>query len=137
MPAALIAACVDPRLNHELIRIQVRQKLDLMGLRADRIFLLNEVAANTGTTARATAQFIRQIGDSVILAAVLYHDDCLAEQAGLRADLDATARALSAELARLDVRCPIITGQVLTVNNLVVWSDAPTHRYFPFTFGHG
>ena len=39
MAAALIGVCVDPRLNHEIIRLQVRQRLERSGLRAERIYI--------------------------------------------------------------------------------------------------
>ena len=52
MTAALVQVCSDPRLNHELVRYQVREKLDRLHLRAERIFILNEVGANIGSNLR-------------------------------------------------------------------------------------
>ena len=137
MAAALVAVCVDPRLNHELIRLQVRQKLERSGLRADRIYVLNDVGGNLDSSFRNTAQLLTRIGEPIVCCAVLHHDDCLLARESQRADLDAAGRSMAAELARLNLRCPIVTGQIRTANNQLLWSDEPEYRYVPFSFGAG
>ena len=137
MAAALVVVCVDPRLNHELIRIQVRQRLERMRLRAERIYVLNEVGGNVGANFRQTAQLLARIGEPIVFCAVLHHDDCLAAREGERTELPHTAQALASELARLEVRCPVATGEIRTEHNHVRWSDERAPVYVPFSFGAG
>lgn len=135
MAAALVQVCVDPRLNHELVRLQVRQRLERTGLRADRIFILNEVGGNVGANFRRTAELLTRAGEPILFCAVLHHDDCLAAQQGLRTDLAVAAQQMAAELARLRLDCPVATGQIRTEHTFVRWSDEPEPRYHPFSFG--
>lgn len=137
MAAALVVVCVDPRLNHELIRIQVRQRLERDGIRAERIYILNEVGGNVGANLGQTAQLLKRIGEPIVFCAVLHHDDCIAAREGERADLQHTAQALVSELARLEVRCPVATGEIRTEHNHVRWSDEREPVYVPFSFGSG
>jgi hypothetical protein len=137
MAAALVQVCVDPRLNHELIRLQVRLRLARSGLRAERIFILNEVGGNLGANFRSTAELLARLREPIVFCAVLHHDDCLAAAQGRRSDLAAVARDMQAELARLGVACPVVTGWVRTEHNHVLWSDEPKRRYVPFSFGPG
>ena len=135
MAAALVVVCVDPRLNHEIIRLQVRQKLARSGLRAERIYLLGDVGGNPGSSFRQTAELLARIGEPVVLAAVLHHDDCLAAREGQRKDLVDSAQEMSTALDRMSLHCPVLTGQIQTAHSRVLWSDEPTHRYTPFSFG--
>lgn len=137
MAAALVVVCVDPRLNHELIRIQVRQRLQRDGIRAGRIYILNEVGGNVGANFGQTAQLLKRIGEPIVFCAVLHHDDCLAAREGQRTELPHTAQALAAELARLEVQCPVATGEIRTEHNHVRWSDQREPVYVPFSFGSG
>ena len=137
MASALVQVCVDPRLNHELIRVQVRQKLERSGLRADHIYVLNEVGGNLGANFRSTAQLLARIGEPIVFCAVLHHDDCLAAREGQRAALDVTAREMAVELARSKLPCEVVTGRIRTEHNHLLWSDEPELRYVPFTFGAG
>jgi hypothetical protein len=137
MDAALVEVCVDPRLNHEVIRLQVRQKLERSGIRADQIYVLNEVGGNMGPTFLHTAELVTRAGIPIVLCAILHHDDCLAAQQGRRAELATAAQDMAAGLAKIDVRCPILTGQIRTEHSHVLWSDEPEYRYVPFTFGPG
>src|SRR5687767_3241543 len=105
MAAALVQVCIDPRLNHELIRLQVRQKLERSGLRAERIFLLNEVGGNLGANFRSTARLLARAGEPIVFCAVLHHDDCLAAREGQRDDLTVAAREMAAELSKLTLSC--------------------------------
>ena len=91
MSAALVNICVDPRLNHEILRTQVRQKLGRMRLSAERIFIVNEVAGNAGSAFRNLVDMLVARVDPIVLAAVLHHDDCLAAQQGLRMPVAGTA----------------------------------------------
>jgi len=54
MAAALVVVCVEPRINHEVIRIQVRQRLERSGIRAERIYILNDIGGNPGSNLRNT-----------------------------------------------------------------------------------
>ena len=135
MPSALIQVCTDPRLNHELIRIQVRQRLDRLGLRANRVYVLNEVGGNLGANFRQTAQLLSTVGEPIVFCAVLHHDDCMAAREGQRLDLASTSQSMAAELGKLKVHCPVATGSIRTEHSQVLWSDEPEVRYVPFSFG--
>jgi hypothetical protein len=137
MAAALVQLCVDPRLNHELIRLQVRQRLERSGLWAERIFLVNEVGGNLGANFRSTAELLTRLGEPIVLCAVLHHDDCAAAAQGQRAELPVVARDMMAELTSLGVVCLVVTGSIRTEHNQVVWSDEPERRYVPFSSGSG
>ena len=137
MAAAIVEICVDPRLSHELIRVQVRQRLDRSGIRADRIFILNDVGGNPGPNFLNTIQLLARMREPIVFCAVLHHDDCLAAHHGLRTDLAGAADRMAAELSRANARPPVLTGQIRTENNQLLWSDEPEWRYVPFTFGPG
>ena len=137
MASALVTVCVDPRINHELIRIQVRQRLERDGIRGARIYVLNEIGANPGVNVRNTLQVLARARDPVVFGAVLHHDDCLTAQQGLRVDLAAAAQQMAAELSRATAHAPVFTGEIRTEHNHVLWSDEPEWRYVPFTFGAG
>lgn len=134
MAAALVQLCVDPRLNHELLRIQVRQKLERLRAAADRIFILNDIGGNVGTTFRNTVKLLATRQEPIVLCAVLHHDDCLAEQQGMRTPLDVSAKEMAAYLAERNIPCPVLTGTIRIENNHLLWSDLSEPRYEPFTF---
>src|SRR5689334_20587021 len=123
MASALVQVCTDFRLNHELIRIQVRQRLDRDAISADRVYVLNEIGGNPGENFTHTVELLKRVGEPIVWCAVLHHDDCLAAREGLRLDLNAAADRMEAELERMHVTCPVRTGQVQTSQNLVRWSD--------------
>lgn len=133
MPAAILQICVDPRLNHELLRAQVRQKLGRMGLVAERIFLLNEVGGNLALSFRNTVKLLASRDERIVLCAVLDHDDCLA--AAQRAPLEAREQQMKVVLTEEHVSCPVLTGDILTAQNHLRWDDEPEPRYKSFTFG--
>ena len=135
MAAALVIVCVDPRLNHELIRIQVRQRLQRDRIRAERVYILNEVGGNVGANFRQTAQLLKRMGEPIVFCAALHHDDCLAVREGERAELSHAAQGLASELARLELQCPVATGHIRTEHNHVRWSDEREPAYVPFSFG--
>jgi hypothetical protein len=135
LAAAIVEVCVDPRLNHELVRIQVRQKLARLGLSADRIYVLNENGDTLGSNFRNTLKLLRLRDEPLVCCAVLHHDDCLAAQAGLRPDLAESARRVAAYLGDQGWPCPVLTGEIRTENNHLLWSDEPTRSYEPSTFG--
>jgi hypothetical protein len=137
MAAALVVVCVDPRLNHEIIRLQVRQRMGRSGLRAERIYLLGDVGGNLGSGFRQTAELLTRTGEPVVLAAVLHHDDCLGAREGQRKDLADSAQEMATELSRLGLFCPVLTGQVRTAHSQVLWSDELKRGYAPFSFGAG
>ena len=135
MAAALVQVCVDPRLNHELIRIQVRQKLERLGIGSPRVYVLNDIGGNPGQNLVDTLALLAKVGEQVALGAVLHHDDCLAARQGLRIPLDAAADEMAKAFAKAQVPAPILTGQIRTEHNRVSWSDEPAYEYRPFTFG--
>jgi hypothetical protein len=135
MAAAIVEVCVDPRLNHELVRIQVRQKLARLGLAADRIYVLNENGDSLGSNFRNTVKLLRLRGEPLAFCAVLHHDDCLAAQAGLRPELAESAERIASYLAGQGLPCPVLTGEIRTANNHLRWSDDPPSTYQPFSFG--
>lgn len=135
MAAALVQVCVDYRLNHELLRVQVRQRLQRSGLSADRIYVLNEVGGNLGTNFRNTLSLLTKKGEAIVLCAVLHHEECLAAELGVRNPLETTVQAMTSALAEQKVHCPVITGFVTLEHNHLLWSDEPQSRYQPFSFG--
>ena len=137
MAAALVVVCVDPRISHEVIRIQVRQRLERSGIRAERIYILNDVGGNPGSNFRNTIQLLSRMNEPIVFCAVLHHTDCLSAQSGLRSDLTVAAKQMAAELSAANVHAPVLTGQIRTENNELLWSDEPVWRYVPFTFGAG
>ena len=137
MAAALVVVCVDPRINHEVLRIQVRQRLERSGIRAERIFILNDVGGNPGPNFRNTLQLLARLSERIVFCAVLHHTDCLSAQSGLRGDLAVAAQQMAAALSGANAHAPVLTGQIRTETNELRWSDEPAWRYEPFTFGAG
>ena len=136
MPAAaVIQVCVDPRLNHELISLQVRQKIERSGVRADWIYVVNDIGGNPGASFRNTLQLIHRAGEAVVFSALLHHDDCLAEKQGQRVELALAAQQMREELGRIGSHAPVFTGHIRTEHNHVLWADEPELRYAPFSFG--
>lgn len=135
MAAALVQVCVDHRLNHEILRAQIRQRLQRMGLAAGRIYILNDIGGNVGANFANTVDLLVGREEPVVLCAVLHHDDCLAERQGFRAALEASAKLMAARLAERGVQCPVLTGNILTEHNHLVWTDEPQPRYQPWSFG--
>jgi hypothetical protein len=134
MPAAIIQVCVDPRLHHELLNVQVRSRLERLRLQADRIFLLGDVGGNPGSNTSNTLDLLAQSHEPVVLAAVLHHDDCYAAAYGMRHPLQASARALESLLRERHIACPVLTGNIYTATNEIVWTDEPRkiHEVLPF-----
>ena len=129
MAAALAQVCVDPRLNHELLRVQLRQKLQGLRMMADRIYILNDIGGNVGTNFRNTVNLLASRQEPIVMCAVLHHDDCLSAQQGIRTPLDDSAREMAAHLADRNIRCPVLTGTIRIDNNHLLWSDEPEPRY--------
>lgn len=136
MPA-LVLVCVDPRLNHELIRVQIRQKLERSGISGRRIYVLNGIGGNPGDNLRTTVQLLERAGDPVVFGAVLHHDDCLAAAQGQRLDLRKAASQMTEVLRASGSNAPVLTGHIRTEHNQVLWDDEPTREYAPFQFGFG
>ncbi|HEY3303491.1 MAG TPA: hypothetical protein VGL70_08150 [Candidatus Binatia bacterium] len=128
MAAALAQVCVDPRLNHELLRIQVRQKLQRLRVAADRIYILNDVGGNVGMNFRNTVNLLSSLEEPIVLCGVLHHDDCLSGQQGIRTPLDASAQEMATYLADRNIRCPVLTGTIRIDNNHLLWADEPEPR---------
>jgi hypothetical protein len=64
---------------------------------------------------------ITQTGSQILLAVVLHHDDCRAAQMGLRQPLETTVDQMAAFLAQNDIECVLVSGQIYTNNNYIVW----------------
>lgn len=75
--------------------------------------------------------------EPIVFGAVLHHTGCLSAQSGLRSDLAVAAQQMAAELSAASAHAPVLTGQIRTENNELLWSDEPLWRYVPFTFGAG
>lgn len=129
MAIALLNTCFDPRLNHDALRAQFRQRLQGIDVPRDRLFVTTDAGGNLGSGARNLIAFARQQHDTVVAAGVLHHDDCLAATAGLRQPLEASLKALEAELARAGFQCPIFSGSIVTESSTVVWPDLPPKQY--------
>ena len=134
MNAAVVQICADPRLSHDVVRLQVQQRLERMSLQADRIFLLNEIGGNLGSNMQNTVEMLQQERQRIVLAAVLHHDDCIAFKAGLRVPLERSVSGLSTYLASRSITCPVLSGQIETENSAVTWSDEPRPNYESFNF---
>jgi hypothetical protein len=135
MAAALIQVCVDPRLNHELIRVQVRQKLERSGIGASDIYVLNDIGGNPGSNLAHTLEQLAGIGIPVVFGAVLHHDDRVAERRGKRVPLEDAAHEMENAFTTARVRARVWTGQIRTQHNHMLWTDEPQPVYTPFTFG--
>lgn len=124
MHIALVQICVDERLNHDQLRIQVRHKLAELYIQAQRVLILNEIGGNLGNNFANALELFLNSGDQIVFAAVLHHDDCKAAQAGYRHPLNETVSQMQALLTKHDVTCPVATGHIYTENNHVVWQQA-------------
>jgi hypothetical protein len=125
MTAAIVQTCVDPRLAPELLRIQVRQRLERDRLQAQDIFVLGEVGGNVGSSFRNTVAMLYQSQVPIVLCAVLHHDDCRADMAGVRTPLATSQLTMTRILEDHQVHCPVLTGTIRTETNELVWSDLP------------
>jgi hypothetical protein len=127
--AAIINVCVDPRLNHDVIRAQVQARLEQMQLPRASVFITSDIGGNVGSAARNTAELLSRGREEVVMAAVLHHDDCVANAQGLRLPLTASAQQLGNTLDQAGIRCPVLTGEILAESNTIAWTDQPLRRY--------
>lgn len=118
---ALVTLCVDDRLDHRGIREQVRSKLQELGIRPDRILLLNEIGGNVGSDFPNAADLFLREGAKIEAGLVLHHDDCAAERAGRRSPMEYTLEAVRSVLAARGVYCPVIAGEVSTATGAIRW----------------
>jgi hypothetical protein len=132
MAAAIVVVCVDPRLNHEVIRTQVRQRLQRSGISADRIYVLNDIGANPGPNLSNTLNLLSRANEAIAFSAVLHHDDCLAARQGLRMELSRAADEMARHLQQAGSAARVATGEIQTQHNLVLWTDEPRSVYVPF-----
>jgi hypothetical protein len=129
LSATLVQVCSDPRLDHGLIRQQVGARLQQMALYAERIFILNEAGGNLGSSFASTLTLLQRRDETIVLAAVLHHDDCLAAAEGLRQPIALTVAQLKSALAAQHIYCPVLSGQIETEHSAVQWSDAPRPNF--------
>ncbi len=134
MAAALINICVDPRLNHEALRQQLRGRFDGQDLALNRIFVVADVGGNVGTAARNTLAMLRTIRERLVAVALLHHDDCVAAGAGMRQALDVSARMLEAEVKMAGFATPVLRGSIVTATSTILWEDRPPKSLEQFTF---
>jgi hypothetical protein len=132
MASALVLLCVDPRLNHELLRIQVRQQMARLGLQAHRIYLVNEIGGNLAPNFDHTLDLLVRHKQPPVFAAVLHHNDCIAHEAGLRTDLPLTVLEATNRISAHGVSCPIYSGQIDIASNAITWDQSSAHRYRPY-----
>lgn len=132
--AAIVNICVDPRLDHELVRVQVRQRLERAGMPDERVFVTSDVGGNIGSAFRNTADMLQRAHERVVLAGVLHHDLCVAAQAGLRQTLSTSEAAIRRVLADLGITATVASGELRTEDSRVTWADEPQRSYEVFTF---
>jgi hypothetical protein len=118
---ALIQVCVDDRLNHDLLRSQIRDTLAERDTPCDHIFIVNEIAGNLGENFKNTVTLIERLGAQLELAVVLHHDDCRAAHMGLRRPLVETIAQMETFLADSDISCVLLSGQIHTSDNVITW----------------
>ena len=123
MHVAIIQLCVDPRLNHQLIRIQVDQKLTSLDLKVDSIILVNEIGGNFGQNFINTLDLFLKQGAEVLLCGVLHHDDCVAAKHKLRQSLEDATAKMRALLGDAGIACPVWEGKITTETNHLEWSS--------------
>ena len=123
MNVAIIQLCVDPRLDHHLIRVQVGQKLAGLHLKADPIVFVNEIGGNFGPNFTHTFQLFLREGAEVVFCGVLHHDDCVAAKHELRQPLEETRAQIKDVLGKSGTACPIYVGSITTETNLLKWSS--------------
>lgn len=121
MRAAVVQVCVDERLNHELLRIQVRHKLAALYSNADRILILNEIGGNLSENFRSATDMLLKLEAEIVLAAALHHDDCIAARHGLRRPIEETLMQMADFLSKREVSCVLASGNIYTANNHIVW----------------
>lgn len=121
MQFALIQVCVDDRLDHNLLRAQIRARLAALHIHCEHVFIVNEPGGNMGENFKNTVAFVKLSGAQVALAAVLHHDDCRAAQVGLRRPLEATVAQMAAFLAQSQIDCVLLSGQIDTASNAITW----------------
>ena len=124
---ALVQLCVDDRLDHNKIRAQVVEKMRDVYLRADRVFLLNELGGNLGKNFRNTLELFQDGGAHIVFCAILHHDDCAADRAGCRLPMEQTVAELHHYLAEKGVGAPVYTANIRTSDSSVEWSSTPSH----------
>src|SRR5690242_16447340 len=125
MTAAIVNLCFDPRLNHELVRIQTKTRLEAENLKVDRIFVTNEAGGNVGTGLRNAIDLLTSSREPVLFIALLDHDECQAAAAGVRQPLEDRIKAVSAYAREKRLTCPIAGGTILTQSNTLQWTDWP------------
>lgn len=121
MKFALIQVCVDDRLNHELLRAQIHDKLAELSTPVEHVFIVNELGGNFGANFRNTATMITHTGSQILMAALLHHDDCRAHQAGYRQPIETSADEMAQFLVQSNIECVLLTGQITTANNRITW----------------
>lgn len=123
MKVVLFQVCVDERLNHELLRIQVKHKLAELYLNAPRILIVNELGGNMGRNFVNTARMLVNQKDDIVLSGVLHHTDCKADQAGLRLPIEQTMEQMETLLSELGVSGVLASGNIYTNNNHIIWLE--------------
>src|SRR6185369_9810198 len=117
-----------PRLNHEVIRIQTKNRLEAQQVKVDRVFITNEAGGNVGSGLRNALELLSRSGESIALIAVLDHDDCQAASAGVRRELSDRIGAVTELVLGKGIRCQVAGGTILTDNSTVLWDDWPAQK---------
>lgn len=132
--AAIINVCVDPRLNHDLIRAQVQGRLERERLSTTRVFITSDIGANIGSGFTNAAQMLAADREQIVLAAVLHHDDCVADRQRKRQPLGTSVEAAKKALSSLGVNCPVLWGTLRTEDGRLTWADQPPQSYEVLSF---
>jgi hypothetical protein len=132
--AAIVNVCVDPRINHELVRVQVQSRLESLGLKAGRVFITSDVGGNVGSAFTGTIDLVRADEGQVVFAAVVHHDDCIAARHNKRQPLATSLEAAQKALESAGMHCSIVAGFLRTNDSTLTWSGQPARAYKVFNF---
>jgi hypothetical protein len=126
MTSGIVNVCFDPRLNHDAIRQQVRERAAEPRPASSSIFVIGDAGGNFGSGARNLIALFARQREPIAVAALLHHDDCKAAAAGMRHDLAASAKAFQEALRAAGYEVPVLTGTVVSETSAVIWTDRPS-----------
>jgi len=126
MASGIVNVCFDPRLNHDAIRQQVRERAAEPRPASSSIFVIGDAGGNFGSGARNLIALFARQREPIAIAALLHHDDCRAAAAGMRHNLSTSAKALQDALQAAGYDVPVLTGTVVTETSTIVWTDRPS-----------
>jgi hypothetical protein len=132
--AAIVNVCVDPRLNHEVVRLQVQSRLERLGLATSRVVITSDVGGNIGSAFSGTVDLLRADGEQVVFAVVLHHDDCVASRHNKRLPLATSLEAAQKALDSAGMHGSVLGGVLSTKDSTLTWSDQPARVHEVLNF---